>query len=202
VVPGAGPPARLGPPPGGPAIDLNALVAPNLGLVVVGLAIVALIAFVVALLLLRRVRKLEARLGLLTRGEDGRSLESVLGAHLDRVLAVSRAVDDLGRRTSSIEVSARSALQRVGIVRYNPFEETGGNQSFALALLDAEDHGIIVSSLHARSGTRVYAKAVTGGRPAGALSEEEAEALRLARGATKGRPAVVEHAVAGPAARV
>jgi hypothetical protein len=188
--------------PGGPAIDLNALVAPNVGLVVVGLAIVALIAFLVAVLLLRRVRKLEARLGLLTRGEDGRSLENVLGAHLDRVLAVSRAVDDLGRRTSTIELSARSALQRVGIVRYNPFEETGGNQSFALALLDAEDHGIIISSLHARSGTRVYAKAVTGGRPAGALSDEEAEALRLARGATRGRPAVAEHAIPGPVAGV
>ena len=179
-------------------IDLNALVTSNVGLAVIGLAIVALVAVVVAILLLRRVTKLEARLGLLTRGEDGRSLESVLGAHLDKVLATSRAVDDLGRRTSALELSARSALQRVGIVRYNPFEETGGNQSFALALLDAEDHGIIVSSLHARSGTRVYAKAVTGGRPAGALSEEEAEALRLARGATKGRPAIAEHATAGP----
>jgi hypothetical protein len=186
--------------PGGPAIDLNALVAPNVGPLVIGLVIVALIAFVVAVLLLRRVRKLEARLGLLTRGEDGRSLENVLGAHLDRVLAVSRAVDDMGRRTSTLEATARSALQRVGIVRYNPFEETGGNQSFALALLDAEDHGIIISSLHARSGTRVYAKAVTGGRPAGALSEEEAEALRLARGATKGRPAIAEHAIPGPVA--
>jgi hypothetical protein len=179
-------------------IDLNALVEPNIGLVIAGLAIVALLAILVAVLLMRRVNRLEKRLGLLTRGEDGRSLESVLGAHLDKVLAVSRAVDDLGRRTASLETGARSALQRVGIVRYNPFEETGGNQSFALALLDAEDHGIIISSLHARSGTRVYAKAVTSGRPAGALSDEEAEALRLARSATKGRPAVAEHALPGP----
>jgi hypothetical protein len=179
-------------------IDLNALVNPNIGLVIVGLAIVALIAIVVGVLLMRRVSRLEARLGLLTRGEDGRSLENVLGAHLDKVLAVSRAVDDLSRRTSTLETSARSALQRVGIVRYNPFEETGGNQSFALALLAADDHGIIISSLHARSGTRVYAKAVTSGRPAGALSDEEAEALRLAQSATRGRPAIAEHATAGP----
>ncbi len=179
-------------------IDLNALVGPNIGLVIAGLTVVTLIAILVAALLMRRVSRLERRLGVLTRGEDGRSLENVLGAHLDRVLAVSRAVDDLGRRTSSVETSARSALQRVGIVRYNPFEETGGNQSFALALLDAEDHGIIISSLHARSGTRVYAKAVTSGRPAGALSTEEAEALRLAQSATRGRPAIAEHALPGP----
>lgn len=164
------------------------------------LAVIALLAIVFVLLLLRRVGRLEKRLGLLTRGEDGRSLENVLGAHLDRVLAVSRAVDDIGRRTTALEDGARNALQRVGIVRYNPFEETGGNQSFALAVLDADDHGVIISSLHARSGTRVYAKAVTGGRPSGAVSEEEAEALRLARSATRGRPAVAERAVAGPAA--
>ena len=167
----------------------------------VGLAVVALVAVVLAVVLLRRVARLEARLGSLTRGEDGRSLETVLGAHLDKVMAVSRAVDDIGRRTTVLEAGARNALQRVGIVRYNPFEETGGNQSFALAVLDADEHGVIISSLHARSGTRVYAKAVTGGRPAGALSDEEAEALRLARSATRGRPAVAERAVEEPLAR-
>ena len=87
----------------------------------------------------------------------------------------------------------------MGLVRYNPFEETGGNQSFALALLDADEDGFIISSLHARAGTRVYAKALTGGRSEGALSEEEAEALMLARSATKGRPAIADHAVAGSA---
>ena len=56
------------------------------------------------------------------------------------------------------------AFQRVGLVRYNPFEETGGNQSFALALLDADGDGWVLSSLHARTGTRVYAKAIVGGR--------------------------------------
>jgi hypothetical protein len=71
-------------------------------------------------------------------------------------------------------------LQRVGLVRYNPFEETGGNQSFALALLDAKGDGIVVSSLHARAGTRVYAKTVAGGQSEAALSDEESEAVRQA----------------------
>jgi hypothetical protein len=65
-------------------------------------------------------------------------------------------------------------------VRYNPFEETGGNQSFALALLDLDGNGWVLSSLHARSGTRVYAKAITAGRAESALSEEESAALRQA----------------------
>lgn len=199
---GRGPPARLGRPPGGSPIDLDALVAPNVGPIVLGLAVVTLVALVGVVALLRRVTRLERRIGSLTRGADGQSLEGVLGAHLEKVVAMSHAVEDLGNRTARLEVQGQSALQRVGIVRYNPFEETGGNQSFALALLDADDHGIIISSLHARSGTRVYAKAVTAGRPAGALSDEEGEALRLAQGATKGRPAVAEHASAGPVASV
>ena len=58
-------------------------------------------------------------------------------------------------------------------MRYNPFEETGGNQSFALALLDAKGDGWVLSSLHARPGTRVYAKAIGGGSIGRGLSEEE-----------------------------
>jgi hypothetical protein len=107
----------------------------------------------------------------------------VLGEHLDRVRDVVRDLDLLENRTASVERDLRSALGRVGLVRFNPFEDTGGNQSFALAILDAGGNGFVVSSLHARGGTRVYAKAVEAGRSDTALSEEEAEAVRRALGA-------------------
>jgi hypothetical protein len=105
----------------------------------------------------------------------------VLDAHLDRVDGVARDLDDLAARTAVLETAGRKAFSRVGLVRYNPFEETGGNQSFALALLDANWDGWVLSSLHARSGTRVYAKAITGGRSEAALSEEETAAIRQAK---------------------
>src|SRR6185369_12882094 len=66
-------------------------------------------------------------------------------------------------------------------------EETGGNQSFALAMTDANGDGLVISSLHARAGTRLYAKAVVAGRSDAALSAEEAEALRIALSATPSR---------------
>ena len=81
----------------------------------------------------------------------------------------SRELDELAARTAILEARPARAFQRVGLVRYNPFEETGGNQSFALALLDAAGDGWVLSSLHARSGTRVYAKAITGGASEAAL---------------------------------
>jgi hypothetical protein len=93
---------------------------------------------------------------------------------------VSRELDELAARMAILEGAQRKAFQRVGLVRYNPFEETGGNQSFALALLDAAGDGWVLSSLHARSGTRVYAKAIAAGKADAALSEEETAAITRA----------------------
>ena len=161
-------------------IDLNATVQPYLGAIVVGLAAVTALLLVIVLLLARRVGRVDKRLRGITRGEEGESLEGVLGAHLEKVYVLSREVERLTARTGTLESAGLRAFQRVGLVRFNPFEETGGNQSFALALLDAEGNGIVLSSLHARSGTRVYAKAISGGRSEAALSEEETAAIRQA----------------------
>ena len=125
----------------------------------------------------RRTRRIDARLAGLTRGAGGNDLEAVLDAHLDKVFAVARELDELTARTAVLEAAQKRAFQRVGFVRFNPFEETGGNQSFALALLDAAGDGWVLSSLHARSGTRVYAKAIKGGRADAALSDEESAAI-------------------------
>lgn len=151
----------------------------------IGAAVVALAAAVVLLLLLvllqaRRIRSLRGRLDRLTRGADGANLDAVLDAHLDKVFAVARELDDLAARSATVEAAGRRAIQRVGLVRFNPFEDTGGNQSFALALTDSAGSGLIVSSLHSRTGTRIYAKPITAGRSDGALSEEEQAALRMA----------------------
>ena len=161
-------------------IDLDAVIGPVLGPVVVVLAVAVVGLLVVVVVLGRRIGALDRRFRGLTRGVDGRSLESVLDAHLDKVFAVAKDVDDLGTRTTALESAGRKAFSRVGLVRYNPFEETGGNQSFALALLDADADGWVLSSLHARSGTRVYAKAIARGRSDAALSDEESAAIRQA----------------------
>lgn len=169
---------------------------------IVGLVILLSgIALVVALAAWRRAVGIDRHLEALTRGDDGRSLQGVLEAHLGRVAEVQNAVDRLTGRTSVLEAHGRKAFQRIGLVRFNPFEDTGSNQSFALALLDADDDGVVVSSLHARGGTRIYAKAVAAGRPEATLSDEEAQALALARGAAAGRIALADRAAAGVGGR-
>jgi len=160
------------------------------------------VLLIVALVQARRIGRLRRQLDGLTRGADGANLGAVLDVHLDKVYAVARELDELSARSAMLEAAGRRAIQRVGLVRFNPFEDTGGNQSFAIALTDAAGNGFVLSSLHTRTGTRVYAKAVTDGRSDGALSEEEAEALRLAM-AGPATPAAgggrVRDRVAGPA---
>ncbi|HEX5822855.1 MAG TPA: DUF4446 family protein [Candidatus Limnocylindrales bacterium] len=161
-------------------IDLNALVEPVLGAVVLGLGVAVLVLLLLAVIHARQVRRLRRRLDGLTRGAQGTGLDGVLEAQVDKVYAVARELDELSARSAVLEAIGRRSIQRVGLVRFNPFEDTGGNQSFALALTDAAGNGFVLSSLHSRTGTRVYAKAIAGGRSDGALSAEETEALRLA----------------------
>jgi hypothetical protein len=79
-----------------------------------------------------------------------------------------------------IEQRTRRSLQHIGLVRFNPFEDTGSDQSFAIALLDDRRDGIVVSSLHGRANTRIFAKPVADGTSSHNLSDEEAQAIRIA----------------------
>jgi hypothetical protein len=169
------------PPPGGRSIDIDALVSANIGPVVGGLLVVVLALVFAVVGLIRRVRGLARRIESLTQGSDAESLEAVLGSHLDRVRQVVRDVEGVSARATGLERAMQGSLSRIGLVRFNPFEgDTGGNQSFALALLDGRGDGFVVSSLHARAVTRLYAKAIAAGASEAALSDEESQALRLA----------------------
>ncbi len=190
VRPGRAADGRLAARPGGPsedaAIDLDNLVSANLGPIVAALGLAVVVLLVAVVLLVRRTSRLSGRIAALTRGGDGRSLESILDAHLGRVHDVVRDLDQLEARTAVVERDLQRAFGRVGLVRYNPFGDTGGNQSFALAVLDAHGDGFVVSSLHARQGTRMYAKPIKGGLTEAGLSGEEAEAIRRALGRSSG----------------
>ena len=165
---------------GGRPIDLQAFVSANLAPIVIGLGAAILVLLLAILVLLRRTSRLGRRLASLTQGSDAQSLEAVLGSHLDRDRQNEADIGRVEARTAIVERDLKGSFWRVGLVRFNPFEDTGGNQSFALALIDGQGDGFVVSSLHARAGTRVYAKAIAKGASETALSSEESEALRLA----------------------
>ena len=73
------------------------------------------------------------------------------------------------------------SLQKIGIVRFNPFKEAGGDQSFSIAILDANDSGVVITSLYNRQENRIYGKPVKASRSEYPLSEEEKKAIEIAR---------------------
>lgn len=86
----------------------------------------------------------------------------------------------IGQEVAALHESLLSAVQRVGLVRFDAFEDMGGQLSFALALLDADGTGVVLSSINGRRETRVYAKAIDRGESAVPVTEEEREAVKRA----------------------
>lgn len=117
---------------------------------------------------------LSARVGRLARTAGGGALSP---EELRRLRAdCERAVEDLARAQG---VLAR-CVQRVGLVRYDAFEGSGGRLSFSLALLDGRGDGVVLSVLASREGSYAYAKALRDGVPSHPLSEEEKQAISAA----------------------
>lgn len=114
-----------------------------------------------------------------TKKED---LKGVLSNYLDMVAELQTRVKDLENLTQLLKNQGVLHVQKVGIVRFNPFKDTGGDHSFTFAILDGNDTGIVISCLHGRDRTRIYAKPVQEGRERDyPLSSEEKEAIAQAR---------------------
>ena len=95
---------------------------------------------------------------------------------------VTRRLDALEQSIAQINAALPSTVQSVGVVRFSPFPEMAANMSFSMALLDAKANGVVISVLNDRQGSRVYGKSVDGGVSPQKLSEEEQQAIGLARG--------------------
>ena len=99
----------------------------------------------------------------------------------ERLEEMQVSTERLEERTAQLEDELVGAVRGVALRRFRAFEDTGGDQSFALALVDGEGNGAVISALHGRGRTRVYAKSIRGWLSAKALSDEEKEALAEAK---------------------
>ena len=144
----------------------------------VSLAFLSLILVIFALFRTRKIRK---NLEVLFSGKQAVDLEAILLAHTKEIQAIDKEIQELFEISNKIHALAQRSIHKVGIVRFNPFKDIGGDQSFALALLDGKDSGIVISSLHTREGTRIYSKPVLKGESEKyTLTEEEKQAIKIA----------------------
>jgi len=117
----------------------------------------------------------------LSSGIEGQPLDELLQKILDRSETDSKAVARLEADLRALGTEVQTHVQNVGLVRYNAFNDTGGDQSYALALLDDHGDGAIVNGLFHRTECRVYVKPVQEWKSTYSMSDEEAEAIRRAK---------------------
>jgi len=105
--------------------------------------------------------------------------------NLEEVLAQFKELKEnfekISRELETLKKENKFNVQKVGLIRFNPFKEIGGNQSFSLALLDGNENGVVITSLYTREGNRVYGKPIENGKSLHLLSEEENQAIERAQ---------------------
>jgi hypothetical protein len=116
----------------------------------------------------------------LLQGEEIPDLEAIVLKQKKTLAVHDKNLRELGKLLVELVDNNKFNLQKIGVVRFNPFADTGSNMSFAMALLDGQNNGIVISSLHSREGTRVYGKPIQDGQSSFVLNEEEKQAIQKA----------------------
>ena len=100
---------------------------------------------------------------------------------LSQFEGLKKNLERVSEELEGLKKENKFSIQKVGIVRFNPFKEIGGNQSFSVALLDGNNDGVVITSLYTKEGNRVYGKPIRRGSSEYLLSTEEKEAIEKAR---------------------
>lgn len=147
--------------------------------------ILLLIIFIMLFFLGRRVKLLTAGYKAFMQGRTGACLEDVLQVISEDVHRLGSRLDGDRERLEELASALDTAICGVGVVRFNAFQNTGGDLSFAVACLDAKQNGLVLSSIYGRNESRTYAKPVREGLSPYQLSGEEQEAIRRAAASTR-----------------
>ena len=121
-----------------------------------------------------------------SRGNQ-KDIVSALAKQSGKLKQNHKSLESQSKQLKTIEKHIKSHIQKLGFVRYNPFGNTGGDQSFCLSLLDELDNGIVITSLHTRDQTRLYTKQLEAGKPVdgGLLTREEKQSINKAKKKSK-----------------
>lgn len=149
------------------------------GWIAIGAAVVALIGLTIALMLHLRLRRVRAA-QLTLQGSGGDDLVDFAVSLQGRVDGLHRAIDDFTGTLGRLERRIDTSVSRLGVVRYDAYEKSGGHQSASVALLDASRSGVVLSAIQGRDYARIYVKELDDGRAPVSLSPEEQEAVERA----------------------
>lgn len=137
--------------------------------------------FIALFLLWRRGSSQQKKLEIFFGGKEAKDLEAVLLQQKEDMKVFDKEIQELFEISNRLYRLGLQSIHKVEVIRFNPFKEVGSNQSFCVALMNGKDSGVVLSSIHTREGTRVYAKPVSAGTEAGhQFTDEEKAAITAA----------------------
>lgn len=159
---------------------LNAILTNNSYIIPV-LAALGVLLLLWLIILQIRFSRLKKRIGGLFTGSSIKNMEDIIVSHSKSLKVLDKDIQELYNISNQINNLSFRGLHKVGFLRFNPFKDVGGDQSFAIALLNGKNNGLVISSLYTREGTRIYSKMITGGKAEKyPLTEEEERAIKFA----------------------
>ena len=154
----------------------------DVGIVVIFLIviIIGLIVFIMKLQL--QMDRLNRKYRMFMKGSDGQSLEKMIQRKLNQIDKMQDTGEEHGKLLNQIKGIQDGTMNKYGVVKYDAFDDVGGKLSFAFAMLNRDDTGIVLNAVHSRDNCFLYIKEIMKGESYIMLSEEEIEALRIAKG--------------------
>lgn len=154
----------------------------DIGYLFIGMAVCILLLLILLIVQLRKASQLEKRLDKFMLGKDAKSLEKDIIALYEDNKFIKINMDKNKKDIRTLYKNMESAFQKVGIVKYDAFQQMGGQLSFSLALLDENNNGFVLNSVHSTEGCYTYTKEIKNGECMISLGDEEKKALSIAMG--------------------
>lgn len=144
------------------------------------LGVVILVLIVINIFLLKKFQKSTKQIDNLLEKGKIKDFKDIFLSQKEKNDILEGKIENIFLKIKNIEDICETTIRKIGVVRFNPFNNMGGNQSFIIAMLDNKNNGFIISSLFVKDGNRVYAKTVKQGKSDYVLSDEEIEAINKA----------------------
>lgn len=160
----------------------------SLTIILIVTAFLIVLLLIHAVFMMKKYRELNMRyISFMSKLNTGEKIDEVLSGYLKMVEEMSEKIKEMDCDIKRLETNLRKCVQKVGIVRYNAYNDTGSDLSFTMALMDAEENGIVLNGLYSRDSSSIFAKPLVKGETKYNLSAEEIQAIDIARASSVAR---------------
>ena len=154
----------------------------DMGIVIIVMLVLIFILLILNIVNMCSISNIKKKYKKFMLGKNAKSLENEIAGLFEDNRFIKTSIEKNKKDIRALYKNMESTFQKIGIIKYNAFNQMGGNLSFSLALLDKQNNGFILNSVHSAEGCYSYTKEIKNGQCSIELGEEEKQALNMAVG--------------------